>query len=218
MNDVDQAAFDLSALALKANDEAGAKIQQAMYTLRGMDVPRVVKPLSQRDPTWAGDTLGFSTHGQTIGGYGCTITDIAMLLNFITGGSAYTPRSVNIDLKAHNGYTWDAAHTDQNLVLWPALPSIYPQLKYNGKIDCPNTPAPLNVVDGILANGLPVIVYVDASPLAGLQQHFVLITFKRTTTYDIANPWTGTMQTLTPQYGDIPAHAICGIVQLAEAV
>jgi hypothetical protein len=180
---------------------------------------RSVVPLSQRDPSWASDKLAFSTHGQTIGSHGCTITCLAMLLNFVTPTAGYTPRTVNDILKSKAGYGWDAAHLDQNLVNWAALPLIFPQLKYNGKIECPNTPAPMNIVDALLlANNIPAIVYVDAEPLAGLQQHFILLTNKRTTTYDIANPWTGTMQTLNPQYGDTPAHAICGIVQLVVAV
>lgn len=201
-------------------DQLTQDVDQFILTLKGLEVDNlapVVVPLSQRDPKWAGERLAFSTHGQTIGGFGCTITCLAMWLNFVTPGGSVTPRQVNEDLKAQGGFTWDQAHTDQNLVLWPALPKIYPRLKYTGRIDCPDKPAPLEIVDGLLQSGLPMIVYVDASSLSGLQQHFVLITFKRTTTYDIANPWTGTMQTLTPIYGDTPAHAICGIVPLAKA-
>lgn len=204
--------------AIGSHNDADAALQSLYLLLTPSGDNRSVVPLGQRNPPWAGDTLGFSTHGQTLSGYGCTVTAIAMFLNFITPQGGHTPRTVNESLKAHNGFVWDEKHTDQNLVLWTSLPAIYPQLRFNGKIDCPNTPAPLDVVDGILAGGLPVIVYVDASPLAGLQQHFVLITYKRTTTYDIANPWSGSMQTLTPQYGDTPAHAICGIVKLAVAV
>ena len=190
-------------------------INRANDTPIVMDAPPVIVPLSQRDPQWSGETLGFSTHGQKIGDFGCTITCIAMWLNFVTVGGIYTPHSVNADLKAKGGFAWDINRSDQNLVNWSALPAIYQQLKFNGKVDCPNSPAPLNLVDDMLTKGLPVMVYVDALPLSGLQQHFVLLTKKRTTTYDIANPWTGTMQTLTPQYGDTPAHAVCGIVQLA---
>lgn len=201
--------------AISHHNEADSVLQSLYLLLNPSEDNRSVVPLGQRNQPWAGDTLGFSTHGQTISTYGCTITGIAMFLNFITPQAGYTPRTVNESMKAHGGFTWDAKHTDRNLVLWTALPSIFPQLKFNGKIDCPDSPAPLDVVDGILASGLPVIVWVR---YPGVPQHFVLITFKRTTTYDIANPWTGTMQTLTPQYGQNPSQAICGIVKLGVAV
>ena len=202
--------------AIDGHNAADAALDRLYYLLFNQSGDnRSVVALSQRDPAWSADVLGFSTHGQTIGSYGCAITALAMWLNFVTPQAGYTPRSVNEAMKEKGGYAWDINHTDRNLVNWSALNYIFPQLVFNGKIDCPNSPAPLNVVDAMLDKHLPVMVWVK---YPGVPQHFVLLTLKRTTTYDIANPWTGTMQTLTPQYGATPSQAICGVVQLAERV
>lgn len=207
-------ANNIGALRRGADElEADLKALRDLFAADGLE-GATFAPLSQRDPLWANVTLGFSTHGQTIGGYGCAITCIAMWLNYVLRRADYTPLIVNTDLKTHNGYVWDFAHTDQNLVSWPALPNIYP-LIFNGKVDCPNTPAPLSLIDTMLTHGWPAIVYVDASlTQVGLQQHFVMITGKADENYSIANPWTGQMESLTPQYGRTPAQAVCGIVQL----
>lgn len=154
-----------------------------------------VMPISQRDSRWAAETLGFSTHGQTLGSHGCAITALCMLINYVLPREGMNPSTLNTLYKNSGGFVWDSAHTDQNLVDWTTLSKLYVPFKLLGKVDCPTTPAPMEAIDDLLRN-LPVIVYVDAEPKAGLQQHFVVLTKKRTTTYDIANPWTGTMQTL----------------------
>lgn len=70
-------------------------------------------PLSQRDTKWASQKLGFGT--VTIGGYGCTITALAMLLGT-------TPDIVNEKLKSVNGF----AGSTKNLVVWSAIDKAFP--------------------------------------------------------------------------------------------
>ena len=54
----------------------------------------MIQPLNQRDARWKDIKLGFGN--TTIGGYGCTITCVAML-------AGLTPDDVNARLKNVNG-------------------------------------------------------------------------------------------------------------------
>lgn len=160
---------------------------------------------SQRDPRWADVKLG--TSGVTIGGYGCAITCWAMWLNAVTRQNNHDPLTVNNALLDFGGYV------SGNLLAWQKLPAIYIGVKYDGRIDCPTTPAPLNEIDDMLERDLPVIVYVDFSTAPNLQQHFVLITGKQGDNYVIRDPWHGD-ESLITRYGKTPQQAICGIIRL----
>jgi FtsZ-binding cell division protein ZapB len=67
-----------------------------------------MKPLSQRDPKWGSQKLGFGR--TTIHNYGCTISSISMLFGT-------TPDIINNKLKSVNGY----AGSNKNLVIWSKL-------------------------------------------------------------------------------------------------
>lgn len=72
----------------------------------------------QRDSRWASEKLGFSTT-DTIGGYGCLITDISIMVDaFDYPKNQATPSDVNAWLKKNNGYV------SQDLVVWGAVPKI----------------------------------------------------------------------------------------------
>lgn len=166
--------------------------------------------LSQRDQRWASYLLG--TSGVTIGGYGCAITCLAMWLNAVHPDTAplQDPLTVDAMLKVSGGYA------SGNLLNWQKLPFIYDEIKYTGRVDCPNTSAPLNEIDDLLSRGVPVIVYVDFSTAPNLQQHFVIITGKNSDGYEMRDPWTGDAASIT-RYGKTPELAICGIIRLEYA-
>lgn len=174
-----------------------------------------IKPLSQRDPAWRAEHLGRSL--ETIGGYGCAITALAILLNasiqLEDEHPIYDPLVINTTLKIHaNGFV------NRNFVNWAALPGIWPYLKYGGRIDCPKHPASpdqLLEIEDRLAADVPVIIYVDAQANEpGLQQHFVLVTGTLEADYVIADPWDGKTVALCSRYGQTPAIAVCGIILL----
>src|SRR3990167_9987445 len=71
--------------------------------------------LSQRDNRWAKQQLG--TSNTTIGGFGCTITSLAMLIGT-------TPDVVNRELKRVGGFA------NTNLVIWAKIPVAFPQLTF----------------------------------------------------------------------------------------
>lgn len=173
-----------------------------------------INPISQRDPAWRAQYLGHSR--ETIGNYGCAITCLAMLLNaslkLTDEQPVYDPLVINATLKANVGFI------NHNFVRWPALGTIWPYLKYTGRIDCPTrpaSPAQLGEIDRRLAADWPVIIYVDAKAHEpGLQQHFVLVTGTQDGDYAICDPWDGVQTTLCGRYGNTPAIAVCGVIML----
>jgi hypothetical protein len=74
-----------------------------------------INPLSQRDIRWKNVPLGFSD--LTIGGYGCTITCIAMI-------AGLNPDEVNARLKAVNGFA------SGSLVIWSKIKEAIPWLEF----------------------------------------------------------------------------------------
>ncbi|OGT28083.1 MAG: hypothetical protein A2Z17_07145 [Gammaproteobacteria bacterium RBG_16_66_13] len=149
-----------------------------------------IQALSQRNPVWANQTLGFGR--VTLGTHGCAVTVLAMLLNCLNphpdpsnspNPLFYTPTTVNHALRAHDAFT-----------------------------------GPLRnfVIDRRLETNLPVIAYVDAKlKEPGLQQHFVLIVGVEDAErgiYLINDPWFGDQALLCPRYGVTPAQAIAGLI------
>jgi len=176
-----------------------------------------IRALSQRDPVWARKKLGFSQG--SIGDYGCAVTALAMVLNYIDAEllgvtDRHTPATVNAALRVVNGFRGKY----RNSINWPAVPAVWPLLEYDDRVDCANRLAhksELKEIDDRLAHRTPVIIYVDARKSEpGLQQHFVLIVGQDTDTgvYRINDPWHGDMAQLCPRYGATPARAICGII------
>jgi len=155
-----------------------------------IDVPL----FSQRDARWRNVQLG--TSNVTIGGYGCVITCIAMLLSRY--GYKETPLTVNEQAKAHHGFHSGA------YFIWESVIRIWPEVHLLKKIDCRSTPAPIAQIDAELTAGRPVIVYVDFDhdSANGLQTHFVLLVGKNgDQDYWCNDPWTGEQVSLVEAYG-----------------
>lgn len=151
-----------------------------------------IKPLSQRDTRWASHKLGYSYY--TIGGYGCLITAISMILNWY--GKQTDPAQLNDALVRVGGFT------GANLY-WNAIAQVQPDVYLAKSIDCYYIPAPLNEIDALLADDVPVLVHVLLNGL----QHWVLIVGKSGSDYIINDPINGKQVSFRQTYGD-PARWI----------
>lgn len=136
--------------------------------------------LSQQDPQWKNDLLGFGDPVDTIGYVGCALTATAMLLN--GHGYAETPRSLNEKLKNTGGFVSSA-------IVWSAVSKLYPKVTLKAFIPCTTSDAPLAQIDASLAAGQPAIVQVDSSPAPGIQTHWVVIYERKGDDYLMLDPW-----------------------------
>lgn len=136
--------------------------------------------LSQQDPQWKNDLLGFGDPGDTIGYVGCALTSVAMLLS--GHGYAETPRSLNQKLKNVTGFVSAA-------IRWGAVSQVYPNVALKAFIPCTTSDAPLAQIDSSLAAGQPVIVQVDRSPAEGIQTHWVVLYGRKGDDYLMLDPW-----------------------------
>ena len=136
--------------------------------------------LSQQDPQWKNDILGFGDPGDTIGYVGCALTATAMLLS----GHGYpeTPRTLNEKLKNVGGFVSSA-------IVWGAVSKIYSKVSLKAFIPCSTSDAPLAQIDASIAAGQPAIVQVDSSPAPGIQTHWVVVYERKGDDYLMLDPW-----------------------------
>ena len=138
----------------------------------------VTKNLYQNDEMWKKTPLGNS--GETIGGWGCLLTSVTMMLNGI--GYNETPLTVNEKMKKAGGF--------QGAFFIPSvLPYIWPNCSYRDMQPCETSPAPIAQIDAALAAGKPVILQVDWNKQVGIQTHFVLVKEKNGNDYIIYDPY-----------------------------
>jgi hypothetical protein len=136
--------------------------------------------LSQQDPKWKTDILGFGDPGDTIGYIGCALTATAMLLS--GHGYSETPKTLNQKLKNAKGFVSAA-------IMWSAVNKIYPNVSLKAYIPCSNSDAPLAQIDAAIATGQPAIVQVDRSPASGIQTHWVVLYQRKGDDYLMLDPW-----------------------------
>ena len=136
--------------------------------------------LSQQDPQWKKDILGFGDPSDTIGYVGCALTSVAMLLS----GHGYmeSPKSLNQKLKNVNGFVSAG-------IRWGAVSQIYPNMTLKAYIPCSTSDAPLAQINAAIDAGQPAIVQVDSSPADGIQTHWVVIYGKKGDDYLMLDPW-----------------------------
>ncbi|MCI0607482.1 MAG: C39 family peptidase [Anaerolineae bacterium] len=134
--------------------------------------------LYQNDEKWKNTKLGNSS--ETIGGWGCLLTSVTMMLNGI--GYNETPESVNQKMKSAGGF--------QGAFFIPSvLPYVWPNCAYRDMQPCESFPAPISQIDAAIAAGKPVILQVDWNKQAGIQTHFVLIKEKKGNDYVLYDPY-----------------------------
>jgi hypothetical protein len=141
------------------------------------------QPLSQRDPRWSNQWLGFGDASTTLGSDGCTLTCLTLVANGF--GFADTPASLNEKLKSlgpNIGFSGP-------LIVFSGLPAADDGISLQNIIFCTNLPAPMADIDAALDAGLPVVVELDQSPSPGLQNHWVVIYARENGDYLIHDPW-----------------------------
>lgn len=145
-----------------------------------------IKPLGQRDSRWANERLG--TSNTTIGGYGCTITCLTMLLNYY--GYNETPSTVNKKLTNNNGFL------NGNLLIWQAIPKIWDRIKFEWRGYGYNN-------DNVSKN-LPCLVEVDFDGTTKTDdKHWVLFKGDKR----MNDPWTG-LDEPTSKYSILTGYAV----------
>ena len=138
--------------------------------------------LSQRDPRWKGEKLGFD-ESVSIGTDGCTLTCLTMLVNGY--GFNETPDTLNrklLNLGSGNGFR-------DGLIVWEGLAKAFPKIVYRNYIVCRAKPAPLESINKSLDSGQPLVVEVDRSPSPGLESHWVVLIARQGNDYLILDPW-----------------------------
>lgn len=134
--------------------------------------------LYQNDEKWKSTKLGNSN--ETIGGWGCLLTSVTMMLNGI--GYSETPETVNEKMKKAGGF--------QGAFFIPSvLPYVWPNCAYRDMQPCETVPAPIAQIDAAVAAGKPVILQVDWNKQAGIQTHFVLVKEKKGNDYILYDPY-----------------------------
>lgn len=127
--------------------------------------------LSQRDQKWSTFKLG--TSDVTIGGYGCTITSLAMYIGT-------TPNIVNEQLKQVGGFA------NGNLVIWDKVKEAFPGVEI--------TKVSREWNSEEVSQNTPCIVEVDFDGTDRVDnRHFVLYLGND----QMADPWTGTTDPVT---------------------
>ena len=134
--------------------------------------------LYQNDEKWKSTKLGNSN--ETIGGWGCLLTSVTMMLNGI--GYSETPETVNEKMKKAGGF--------QGAFFIPSvLPYVWPNCAYRDMQPCESVPAPISQIDAAVASGKPVILQVAWNKQAGIQTHFVLVKEKKGDDYILYDPY-----------------------------
>jgi hypothetical protein len=156
----------------------------------------ITRPLSQRDPRWSSQQLGFGAVDSTIGNYGCVVTSLTMLVN--GHGFNETPGSLNDRLKSlgpNVGYTGET----RNLMVWDALRLALPGMRFADRVDCMNVPAPMDKINATLNANKAVVVQLDMAPQQGFfSQHWVLLYARDGDEYLIHDPWLLPSESRTP--------------------
>lgn len=138
----------------------------------------VTKNLYQNDEAWKKTALGNSS--ETIGGWGCLLTSVTMMLNGI--GYNETPVTANEKFKKAGGFS--------GALFMPSfLPYVWPNCAYRDMQPCEAYPAPLAQIDAAVAAGKPVVLQVDWNKQSGIQTHFVLVKEKKGNDYLLYDPY-----------------------------
>ncbi|MCA9954581.1 MAG: hypothetical protein KC434_07670, partial [Anaerolineales bacterium] len=136
-------------------------------------------PLYQNDPRWVNSIMGFGKT-ETIGNLGCLVTSLTMVGNHFGGNE--TVASFNEKMKQNNGFQGPWVKAFQ-------ISAVFPNVKYQKRIECDNQDAPLDEIDAALAGGSLAVVRVDYSPAAGIQSHWVVVHKKDGSDYQMWDPY-----------------------------
>jgi len=155
--------------------------------------PEIVA-LSQRDPRWKDEPLGFSN--LTLGGFGCAVTAVTMLASRVDPG--VTPSEMNAWLRARNAFV------GANIV-WERVPAAFPALQFVKRIDWDRrlTAEEVASIGQVLGQYGPQVLEVDFNPQTQKQeQHFVVALRRVGDDLEIIDTWDGQRHMFLERYGD----------------
>jgi len=150
---------------------------------------------SQQDARWKETQLG--TGDATIGQAGCLLTCTAMACQ--ARGYSETPASLNQAFKGvEGGFYGSLLGTSQ-------IGKAVPGMAQLDQVNCANVPAPVGKINDYLRAGKIVTARVDSSPVAGVQDHWVILEASAGDDFLILDPWplkeNGGAVTLLQRYG-----------------
>ena len=158
------------------------------------------KVFNQQDPAWGDITLGTAS-GVTIQNDGCYVTSD-------TDGAVYFGKDTD-PARLNQAYTQAGVFVNQDLLPDDALARVYPDITLQEVDNYQTIPADLNKLKDLVADPtLFIIVEID---LGSGNTHFTPVVDCDGTTVTIANPWDGTIENFTKDYGD-PAKNILKFV------
>jgi hypothetical protein len=140
------------------------------------------KYLSQRDPRWINEKLGFDDT-IAIGTDGSALVCLTMLVNGY--GYSETPSSMNRKLKDMGSGIGFLG----SLIVWPGLTLAFPKIVFGHIIVCRDKPAPVDEINTSLDFGQPLLIEIDQSPAPGLQNHWVILYACQGNDYLMLDPW-----------------------------
>jgi hypothetical protein len=138
--------------------------------------------LSQRDPRWIDDGLGFD-NSVSIGTDGSALVALTMLVNGY--GYSETPSGMNHKFKEMGSGIGFLG----SLIVWPGVTRAFPGIIFRRIMVCRDQPAPLDEINTSLDSGQPLMVEINRSPCAGLQHHWVILYARQKEDYLILDPW-----------------------------
>ncbi len=138
----------------------------------------MINLLWQNDERWATTPLGYGP--QAVKDWGCLTTSLTMVLNDC--GYSETPATVSQKMTAIGAFFGAAINAYR-------IGEVFSNVSLKDLVDCASTPAPLAAIDAELAAGVPVLVCVDQSPAAGVQDHWVVLYAKEGNDYLMHDPW-----------------------------
>ena len=151
------------------------------YFFHRVELP--VPPFWQGDEKWRDDPLGGNVDNGTLGGEGCAVAAVAMVLKFY--GVGIDPQQLNWFLTSVGGYT------ERGWIYWERVAWFAPDRVRHAYEDL----ASYQLIDSNLARGNPVIVRVR---LPGGVTHFVVIAGKDGFDYLVRDPGAGSARGLYP--------------------
>jgi len=122
----------------------------------------ILPNFSQKDTRWKLKKVGTGT--LTFGSVGCAVCCVADLLNYY--GYNVFPDQLNDALVANQGFA------DQNLIKWDVVSKIYPNVKWEKRVDEKNR---YDIIDEYLKAKKPIIACIDYNASTpALDQHFIV--------------------------------------------
>lgn len=171
----------------RPRDRSGNYFGEIVYVRIVVPIPsggESVPLLSQNDPEWQEDRLGYAGSDMTIGEWGCLVTTFAMI-------GRYYKKSLDPN-KLNKKMVRERLFLGSNLTPWNTLSRLYQDIIFDGRLETRHHPDITRRIDAALRAGNPVAVQVDYtpdSPYVPNDQHWVVVVGREGNDYRVNDPW-----------------------------